>query len=427
MNQLYTELNNNFLFQASLSSKELFHSNMLAWILQQQNEDGEFEVFRVFIKEIAGFSIPKIYKWEEIIIEREKNNFDLILKWREGDFLKYIFIENKLKSIPTIEQLEKYNQKIKYYSNGKTKLLIDEEYVVLKRNEINHRFILTPIQSDLNFGEWVNISYENEILNFLKICTKLSFLDQYETNIKVVLKTYIHFISNLILMINQFNLGHKDSHSFLNRRYDFYSSKEITLVRKLRMHDLIFKLAHFRIANLLKLAFAENDISIRKVDSTFTNSSGITTAEIELDKGCGFFIGMQLQGNQIRYYTLSKQKALNELFAVELFRKRLWFCDHNSKQPLHGKGKRKDVYHKLSLKDDSGYRTFCEYNSGEFIYFYKTIDPSVNPYGESFKIKDIVSLFVDSFQYFIENRTEFKEVLTKIKLNNKTSCARPNL
>ena len=49
-------LKNNFLFQASLGSKELFHSNMLAWLLEKKNKEGdngEFMVLKHFIKTVA--------------------------------------------------------------------------------------------------------------------------------------------------------------------------------------------------------------------------------------------------------------------------------------------------------------------------------------------------------------------------------------
>ena len=106
------QLKSNFLFQASLGSKELFHSNMLAWILEQQNKDGEFKALRHFLKEVAKLAVGIITEDNNPIIAREENKIDLTIKWKEGDNWNLIFIENKMKSIPTPKQLNEYDGKI---------------------------------------------------------------------------------------------------------------------------------------------------------------------------------------------------------------------------------------------------------------------------------------------------------------------------
>jgi hypothetical protein len=76
---IVVNLKKNFLFQASLGSKELFHSNLLALILEQRNHKGEFEVLRIFLNEFLNENMPVITNPEEIIIAREEKKIDLII------------------------------------------------------------------------------------------------------------------------------------------------------------------------------------------------------------------------------------------------------------------------------------------------------------------------------------------------------------
>ena len=117
-------LKNNFLFQASLGSKELFHSNMLAWLLEQKNDRNEFEVLKFFIKQFTGEDSPTFIEQEflEFRIEREEQNIDLTIKWKDGKNWNLIFIENKMKSIPTPKQLNEYDDKIDKFLKVKTTL-----------------------------------------------------------------------------------------------------------------------------------------------------------------------------------------------------------------------------------------------------------------------------------------------------------------
>lgn len=91
------ELSNNAMFAMSLTSKELFHSNIWAWML------------RKYPNIFAPVFYPKYHGNGKIEVFREKYNFDLLIKIDD----EYIIIENKFKSAPHKEQLEKYYKKIK--------------------------------------------------------------------------------------------------------------------------------------------------------------------------------------------------------------------------------------------------------------------------------------------------------------------------
>lgn len=116
------------MFNLSLSSKELFHSNFLAWIAEDEDTEELFESILVLFG--LGTNLAKDYaegiRKELYIVKREYNNFDLCIcenldNWEKnfktdaedkipGRVL--LVLENKFKSIPYKAQLEEYQTKV---------------------------------------------------------------------------------------------------------------------------------------------------------------------------------------------------------------------------------------------------------------------------------------------------------------------------
>lgn len=94
------DFNFSLIHAMSLSGRELFHSNVWAWMMER---DAEF--FKVFFPWVKG-SVVKV--------EREKKGRDLTVTVRstDGKDLKCI-IENKLKAYPDRSQLERYSLETK--------------------------------------------------------------------------------------------------------------------------------------------------------------------------------------------------------------------------------------------------------------------------------------------------------------------------
>jgi hypothetical protein len=100
MKETIEKLKKSPLFNLSLSSKELFHSNFLYWI--GHNYPSEFGgLFSKYLNEQPEDSCIK-----EIFRERE--NIDLSFSYSNG---QEVLIENKVKSVPYIGQLVKYSEK----------------------------------------------------------------------------------------------------------------------------------------------------------------------------------------------------------------------------------------------------------------------------------------------------------------------------
>ena len=97
------------MFQLSLASKELFHTNFLYWL-----EMAEPDIFKNVMKKMGiEYDCP-------ITVKREWEHFDLaILKMDDNKIIEIVaIIENKVKSLPRLDQLEKYNKKLNKFNNS---------------------------------------------------------------------------------------------------------------------------------------------------------------------------------------------------------------------------------------------------------------------------------------------------------------------
>ena len=118
-------LQNNVAFQLSLTSKELFHSNFLAWLAEDKDTT---DIFNDVLRNCFGAK-DLAFDPDEMMVMREYKNFDFCICKRlknenedvketektEKEFVpgNVLFVlENKFKSLPYKEQLEKYQKKV---------------------------------------------------------------------------------------------------------------------------------------------------------------------------------------------------------------------------------------------------------------------------------------------------------------------------
>ena len=93
----------------SLGSKELYHSNVWAWIISLDKEK--------FVKMLLP-NDDQIVAVDSVLREQDHRDLTIWVKLKDASS-KCIVIENKLKSIPTVDQLNKYAEKLgKYYYKG---------------------------------------------------------------------------------------------------------------------------------------------------------------------------------------------------------------------------------------------------------------------------------------------------------------------
>ena len=144
------------MFNLSLSSKELFHSNFLYWLyIAKDNKEAFCSLLNVI-----GITTDN---WgNDWVVKREYLNFDLcVIGSNDKKEILLAVIENKVKSIPTAEQLAKYNEKIKNKFESDDKI---------------PKILLSLTESDVEVDGWSYVSYK-------RICEKLlesSFLSAFD-------------------------------------------------------------------------------------------------------------------------------------------------------------------------------------------------------------------------------------------------------
>ena len=114
MDTFVEKLNNNPIFQLSLSSKELFHSNFLAWLAEDKNTQA---LFKKILSTWLGEDTFD-YNTDCMEIKREYKNFDFsicekIINDKESKTGRIrLVLENKFKSIAYKAQLDNYKKKV---------------------------------------------------------------------------------------------------------------------------------------------------------------------------------------------------------------------------------------------------------------------------------------------------------------------------
>ena len=171
------DLSNNAMFAMSQTSKELFHSNFWAWLL------------RKYPKIFTKVFYPKYDGKSKVEVFREKSHFDLMLKIDD----EFIIIENKFKSMPSKEQLDKYYEKIK---DNKKKIVIISYFKPLFHSTlfdmeyISYETLSRRLQSAFHtksaatFGgnNWFTI---NDYIVFLELLNKFQNCIEIQTSDKI--------------------------------------------------------------------------------------------------------------------------------------------------------------------------------------------------------------------------------------------------
>ena len=211
-------LNKNPMFRISLGSKELFHSNFLAFLWDQSQES--------FLKMIASL-LPKGKKIDvkallakKPTLSHEKENFDICISHMEGnrDVID-IIIENKVKSIPYMEQLDKYMAKVKNQPDPICILLsLAEEFPDLDKIHKQEEWIV------INYGELADAIKPDD------------YIGAENQDIRRYIEDYVSFIRQLDRIKDKLVLPDDFENEI------FHSSEEIGAFHNIRLSDLYFKL-----------------------------------------------------------------------------------------------------------------------------------------------------------------------------------------
>jgi len=332
------DLSKNPMFMLSLTSRELFHSNFWAWILRQYPQ-----IFtKVFYEEYDGKA--------DVKINREKNNFDLSLQ--VGD--EFIIIENKIKSMPNKEQLEKY------WAKAKT----DNKKLVL----VSYFKPLFSLEKNWNY-----LSYEDLCNRLQKSLTdtKPSSLDK---NDEIFIVSYIKFLE----LLNQFqeNMEIKPSDK-MGELWEIIKDKEI----QDKLNEINFEKT-FQRAFMSKITLKvlekfkpKDDFFILldcgrdlKVYSDILIKLHGAWSENSEDRQDLNFLGVSLWGKDYRYYAgINKQQC-------GISNKKDGRQDSVNKQK--GYDYLAEKYPWFFNKEENQIGTWGGYSDEEYMYLYKKMDIS---------------------------------------------------
>lgn len=217
-------LKQNPMFYFSLGSKELFHSNFLEF-LWEQDKKSFLQMLLCMVKRNKGKLRKMINDSESYYLAREQENFDICiyhLNYRNPnkDYDDYdieydVIIENKVKSIPYSQQLEKYVAKVKKKKSAPIYILLSLATKFLNKAEIRKA------------NTWQIVHYDS-LLNAIRenYCDK-NVCARYITDYCLLIKD-MHVLQKQILNVENSS--------------PFFDAQSIKIFEKIRMHDLYHKL-----------------------------------------------------------------------------------------------------------------------------------------------------------------------------------------
>lgn len=171
LNDIKFQLSNNPFFALSLGSRELFHSNFLAWLLEQ---------YPTMISALTASCAQRDFE-----VHREKYNFDLTVKFKDQGVPSSLIVEIKVKDTPKIDQLEIYDEKSQKNKNflgeSPEKLLISLTEAPLGIPKSWKIFNLAELASaieDVAFGCDFEPAHHTLVQYYINLCRDLADLVQ---------------------------------------------------------------------------------------------------------------------------------------------------------------------------------------------------------------------------------------------------------
>ena len=240
------------MFNLSLSSNELFHSNFLSWIW-----NCDPEAFKKIISLFVGkeFDIDRGPD-KSIEVRREYKNFDLSIVERNGEEEgRVLFVlENKVKSVPYIEQIEEYIDKIKLHNDrfGCTKReKTPVTLLTLIENFPDRNSLVQKYTSDGNIDLRI-ITYSD----YIKFLETLTFREH-----DYMRSEYCNYVKNLVSLSvfwtqkehtwNNYFLGWDNNYRGMKAGDDGYNY-HFPSAEQLRLHSLYHKLRSVQLCSDLK-------------------------------------------------------------------------------------------------------------------------------------------------------------------------------
>lgn len=305
------------IFALTLGSKELCHSNYWAWLIETDNKFA-----KVFFDNLdSGITN----------VDREKEHMDLVLETPHGDYI----IENKLKSLPDKEQLEKYYAV--YNEKHKTKFV--------------KGIICGIVEPSFKIPQgWNFLSYADIAEKIEKIKNSTALKDD------AILNEYIRVIKNIHSVLNDYTK--KVGQTLDSKNFEPLSEIKLDDIAKKLKADEFVKYLNKNIRNQIENKI-KNKLWKLEIYPGFSNKSAFVDIRLIKDKDTTneMAIGVQIQAGKFERDVLTKQKIdADSLF--HQFKSLNWFSDYKNQKTFLG-------------KPTSQNKNYCSYKTDAYIHLYQ--------------------------------------------------------
>ena len=279
LSQIVNALKENPMLGLSQAGNELVHSNLLAWILECNNDQVISQKLKSYL------SIPQEHRIKEVF--REKYNFDILIvhgpdeQVENSDNIGFVVIENKFKSLPTIGQLEKYTKKI----NDNTL----SPYKKTKLNSQNTKKVLFAPRIFLDTfskeREWIFWSYE-DYLEIIKIYI------QNQGPEAVVFSKYVEMTQNIL------DIGNRYIKADREKNLCSPDQRNIEKLKEIRLDSLYQKIWYSYVMKEMNILEFREFPEFRYV-TEFSHNVGVWSWKSTTDRN-GVMACLQIQAKNVR-------------------------------------------------------------------------------------------------------------------------------
>lgn len=269
--QVCARLQANPVLHMSLHSKELFHSNVLGWLVETYPELGR-QLFEPWLRPDPAQS--------QLRVRREHHNLDLVIELPGHQAL---VIENKVFSLPDTRQLERYDQQNlpKAGLDGATRVLLS--------------------LADPGWAQWQGWQLLTYAVLAERIDALLPELTARDHFAGELVRRYAGLVKDLV-RVADLTAVHSD-----DEPYDLDEDR-VELLRPLRLHHAMQRLRARQLMNRIEGMYAEHGAQASWTEVEIRNSTVLLIAAWKLPTGDE--IGWQLQASAWRRFLLVPEKLL---------------------------------------------------------------------------------------------------------------------
>jgi hypothetical protein len=263
---LCAQLRSNPVLHLSLTSKELFHSNLLGWLFERSSEVAT-AVLRPLLEPDPAQQLHRV--------DRESHNLDLVVHLPG---YRPVVIENKVFSLPQEEQLDGYAAKNIPAAGlaGATKVLLS---------------LSDPGWSEGRYGGWTWLSYEDVAARLLPSVERHLLEDAFTVQL-------VRHWTEMIAVLRQ--IAELTAPSAAQPL--LLDADAVALLQDVRLHDVFQKLRTRRVRHLLEQHLHDAGVDVDDLESSFRNGTPLLSGRVTLADGAE--IGWQLQGGQWRRFVI---------------------------------------------------------------------------------------------------------------------------